>query len=233
MRRLSYAVVGLAMAALITSGHRVACGGVLASSTFDSDTEGWQVQSQYLPFGNPPTLENLYAMSWRATGGNAGGYAVGKDDDWTMFFAAPEKFLGNKVAAYGGSLSYDLKEDSSGTWNSGDPSLILVGADMTLYHDPVLHPSTNWTNYTIGLTSASDWHLNSDTGSIPTESEMKEVLSSLDSMYIFTDWVYGYDTVGIDNVVMTAVPEPSTFVIFLGVSAIGLIAYTWRKRRIA
>jgi len=171
-------------------------------------------------------------MTWNATGGNTDGYAAGTDDNWTMFFSAPGKFLGNKVAAYGGTLSYDLKEFSSGSWNSGEPALILVGDGKTLYHDQVSHPSTQWTSYDILLASTSDWHLNSDTGVAPTVEEMEAVLGSIDAMYIFADWIYGYDTVGIDNVVMSSVPEPST-VVLIGIGAISLLGYAWRRRRAA
>jgi hypothetical protein len=222
MRWYKYLVVGLAITAITLTVQTAYA--ALASSTFDSDTEGWTVQSLYASYGNPPSLVNNYSMVWRSTGGNTNGYAAGTDDNYTMYFSAPEEFLGNKAAAFGGTLSYDLMTESHGLLNLGNPGLILVGAGKTLYYDAFSNPSIifyKWTSYTISLASSTYWHLNSNGGAAPTEGEMKEILGSLDAIYIYADWVYDYDTTGIDNVAMSTVPIPAA-VWFLSTGLIGL-----------
>ena len=63
-----------------------------------------------------------------------------------------------------------------------------------------------------------------------TEEQMRTVLGSLDTLYIPGEWAGGADTSGLDNVVMTSAPEPSTLVL-LAVGAISLLGYGWRQRR--
>src|SRR5690606_2739099 len=67
-------------------------------SSFGVDDEGWTAIADVLSIGRS------------ASGGNDGGYLRVVDaelgDIW--YFSAPEKFLQDKSAYYGGSLSFDL-----------------------------------------------------------------------------------------------------------------------------
>ncbi|CAD6196919.1 unnamed protein product [Caenorhabditis auriculariae] len=59
----------------------------------------------------------------------------------TLYWKLPEKFLGNKVTAYGGTLKYTFRFSGNGRSNQ-DPHIILRGNDITLQytHRETVHP---------------------------------------------------------------------------------------------
>jgi hypothetical protein len=226
------------VALCVAVGLFAASSGVLAAtiaaSTFDTSDEGWQVvELDFWALGNPPAIADpSHSPDWHPAGGNPGGYLSSTDQDpngWYQF-SAPSKFLGDKSQAYGGRLSFDLTETATSEDNSGY-GLILAGGGETLYQTGMVMPSTTgWSHYDVPLQEGSSWRLNSEFGVQATSTDFQSVLDSLTAVYILGDWNSGPDTCSVDNVAMTTVPEPSTFIIWSLLGSLGIVI-GWRRRK--
>jgi hypothetical protein len=180
----------------------------LAISTFDTNDEGWSVTG------------DVHGFQWQSGIGNPPGSVLGIDDVLgdTWGFLAPSKFLGNQGAAYGNTLSYDIKITASETspWLSPDISLTGGGLTINLYEQsPVVNV---WTSYEVLLTELAGWKKSDDT--IPTAAEMEQVLGNLTRLYIRAEYKSGADQANLDNVVLT--PQPATMCLF-GLGALSLL----------
>ena len=165
--------------------------GLSIRSTFDTDGEGWTVVGDAQGGTGIP--------DYFAEGGSPGGYVSARDDGTgeIWYWRAPSEFLGDRSAAYGKTLRYDLKQDASASVGADD--LILSGGGMTLVYDTSPDPGTDWTAYTVPLLESGGWVLR-DTGAPVTEAEFLEVLSSLTELLIRGEYSIGLDTGGLDNV---------------------------------
>ena len=189
-------------------------------STFDTDADGWGVTGDANNF------------TWSATGGNTGGtddgyvFAndVGQGIIWN--FNAPAKFLGDQSAFVGGMLSWDLIQISTpGSDIDDQPDVVLVGAGQTLVIDAGASPATTWTPYSVSLSTASDWRVDTLGGAAATDAQIAAVLGNLTSLEIrgeFRD--RGGDDAGLDNIML--VPAPGSLAV-LGVAG---LAATRRRR---
>jgi hypothetical protein len=205
------------------------CLGVLAfiagpliaqTSSFDLSAEGWTAEG-----------DSAAPVAWHNAGGNPGGYISITDaaTGGTTYFVAPTSFLGNHVSAYGTGLTFDLRQQYSGSANQFNAvDVILVGAGLTIVYDTSTNPSTSsWSSYTAPL-SESVWHLGALTGSAPSAAQFKAVLADLDALKIRAEYQTGGDVGFLDNV--TLVPEPSTYSLFLAGFCV-LFARLTRKTR--
>ena len=184
-------------------------------STFDTNSEGWSVAD----WNNPDlsTIVQTFSVGWISSGGNPGGYINASDlsDNW-FWFSAPAKFLGNKSAAFGTSLQFDL---SVSIYASEAPVVILTGAGQRLYFLGN-SPPTTFASYNIPLTPTG-WRLNDYKNGIePTPAIMQSVLGNLDGLYIDGDWHNGIETAGLDNVRL--VPEPTSLALLILVALFSL-----------
>jgi Ca2+-binding RTX toxin-like protein len=165
-------------------------GGPTITSTFDTDIEGWSF------------IADVREFRHAIDGGNPGGYLEGVDytTGETWYFVAAEKYLGDKSAYFGGSLSFDLKQSElSSQFNNDD--VVLIGSTVTIVHN-ILRPETDWTSYTLNLDTRADWRIGSETGEVATEAQIQEALASLQTLRIRGEYVSGSDTGGLDNVVL-------------------------------
>lgn len=190
-----------------------------ATSTFDSDAEGWSAQGD---------IEG--PLTWSATGGNPGGNVF--IDDLTTggvtYFVAPALFHGNFAGAFGTQLTFDLMQRYPGGANQfNDEDVILTGGGLTVVYDTANNPVNNgWTSYSVPL-SPTGWRLNTLSGSAPTEEQFLAVLSNLSSLRIRAEYQTGADIGHLDNVAL--VPEPTTVLMLL--SGIGCVAFAARRKR--
>ncbi len=160
----------------------------LARSTFDTDADGWTVEGG----GDGP--------SYKGQGGDPGGYISAQDtedgpDDW--FWRAPQKFLGDRSAAYGGVLVFALTQNDTTEAYTGTNDIILVGADVKLTYNTD-NPGIGWTEYTIPLHESAGWK--KDNGEAPTQAEMRRVLSSLTALKIRGEYRSGEDIGSLDSI---------------------------------
>ncbi len=215
-------VVTIAAALLMLAANAQA--GNIIKSTFDTDNEGWQVVDIKNPSGYvaTPVVDFTYVADY-----NAGViYKADPTPTDSYFFSAASKFLGNQSAMFGGTLSYDEWNYDDGVLDTG---VILAGNGHSIYRTNMSGPHGAMTHYNLGLTANPDWHLDSPTGTIATNSDIQSILSNLSGMYILGDWVYGTDTAALDNVAMSApVPEPATMAL-LGVGSLLLLRHRRRQ----
>lgn len=203
--RLRPATVRAALATLvcIASTAAIARAQSIVSSTFDASAEGWMVADVQYPIANPPHVVAGYSPDYWSTGGNPGGFIRETDasGNW-FFFAAPTAFLGDKSAALGGTISLDISVNPSAGYGSDAPLLLLVGAGLTLYANTV-PPGGTFTHFDVPILPTV-WRVNDFTsGPPPTTAQLLAVLSSLDALYVSGDWISGYETASLDNVLVS------------------------------
>ena len=171
-------------------------GGVLAKSTFDADAEGWS------------TAGDALSITFHDTGGSSGdngGYVSALDkslaEPW--YFVAPAAFLGDQERAYGGSLDYDLKQDTLYSQLDFEEVIFLTGkigqTEETLIYKCPDFPGLDWTAYTVPLKARRGWSKQSD-GTKPTRAEMREVLSTLKDLRIRGEYSSRVDMGSLDSV---------------------------------
>ena len=170
---------------------------------FNADAEGW-------------TTSNGGAQVWMASGGNGGGWLQVTDiTDDDFLLNAPTAWLGNWSTYAGGTLSFDAKNINGDTpdWAPfGEVIITGTGGSLTFDMAPAGSPPADgqWHHYSIVLPSSA-------------------VLSHVTSLTIKGEFHAGVtEVVGIDNIQVTAVPEPTEAALLLG--GLGLLALLRRKR---
>jgi len=169
----------------------------IAKSTFDVDDEGWTIVGE---IQGPPEYSEV--------GGNPGGHIfVEYNLYYTWYFRAPSKFYGDVSAAYGQTLTFDLQQLYTDYQITTSDDVILTGAGITLVFDTPYNPGSHWTAYGIPLNESAGW-IKWDTGEQPSQEEMIDVLSSLESLQIRGEFRADYWSsaiTGLDNVVLNGI----------------------------
>lgn len=215
---------GLLALAVICSSASSLQANVIASSDFSVDDQGWRL------VGDSTTAVPTY----EATGGNPGGFVRGFDQvvGGVWFWQAPAKFLGNDSAAYGHTLTYDLRMRGSGPLFD-DSDVILDGAGLSLHFDTSPVPAdVPWTSYSVLLDETAGWRVGSLAGPLATQVQIQDVLSDVTGLRIRGEFIVGPDNGDLDNVVLnansTAVPEPSSLVLLMSLGISGCLS--WRRK---
>lgn len=161
------------------------------SETFNKGADGWTVA------GDPAS------SGWEAKGGDHGGYLgwVDSASGLDSYYVAPQKFIGNKMAFYGGTLSYDVLDTGNG-YTAYDVQ--IVGDGKTLQYtnpkDPNFPNPGVWTEASVQLIAAN--FIDTSTGEPPSVSEMKKVMKDMTQLDIRAEFVDGPESGGLDNVVL-------------------------------
>lgn len=207
-------------------------------SNFNVDSESWTAYGG-ADFGA--------SISYSGSGGNGGSGAITLNDPANGqydYFQAPAKFTGDLSAYYAGTLSFDLKLNPAWDSIAETAMVILTGT----YNSSTLSigylPSTgqypitgSFTTYSLALNNSTAWAVvnSSDfvTGTLATTAQIQAVLSTVSSMRILGDWTNSPDHVLLDNVTLTAIPEPSViaFVSVTGCAAGLLVSRRQRAKR--
>lgn len=167
---------------------------IIVESRFAADREGWTTWTD---------LGATFTPTWVASGGNPGGYIQQSDPDAGYFyFRAPAAYLGNRSAAVGGTLSFDLRESSNGTLND-QPDVILRGGGIEIFYDTYNNPETNrFLRYHVLLSHTAQWHVGSLAGPLASAAQVQQVLGDLTDLLIRGEYVSGSETTRLDNVVL-------------------------------
>jgi hypothetical protein len=140
----------------------------------------------------------------------------GDQDKSLWYFNAPAKFLGNKGAAYGGHISFSigLFAGDIASLNRGGNLIELECKEcgyktgITLvYRFSKIHFEHKIANFKIELLETTNWLKDPQDSlkqwSAPSKCEFIQVLSRLSGLRILGDITTWYETVAIDNVVLS------------------------------
>jgi len=175
----------------------------MTTSNFTTDLEGWTTTNGTQIFD---AVEGDPAGSLR-------GIEKGND---TWYFLAPDAYLGDQSDFYGGSISFDMKQDGSAN-QYNDIDIILSGGGMDLVLDIGDNPGTDWTSYSVNLALGGGWRIDRLSGSVASEAQIQSVLADLESLSVRGEFVSGNtdDASNLDNFSM--VKEPATPPEYIGV----------------
>jgi hypothetical protein len=259
VRRLSSwrSLVPVAAGVLLLAASRASAGGVtvVAHSTFHDGAEGWTsfaLASDGTKSGggvawNDPTPPGSLQ-------GNPGGFLLFQDANagpGTSYIKAPDAFLGNYYSsglAQAGVLRFDDKIFSSGKDDKYDNYQVkLIGgpkdADVAVWTGsmpPVKDHVTDWDTVSVPLYYSATPGANPTSGWTVVSGSFAALLRDVKEVDIRIELVNNNvpgassdDVEGIDNVYLSAVPEPGSLTLAgVGLGGFGLSAWRrWRKRR--
>jgi hypothetical protein len=190
------------------------------SSQFDDGTQGWSVVDLDPDFNGVGTP---YAAVLQE------GYIEFTDPSArSFFFEAPSDFRGDLSAYFGGSLRYSQKVSPiTPEWRE-DPDVVIVGGGLTLVFQNANSPGGGWTDYSIGLANQG-WRVGSLGGAEATPLQFRTALGSVERLRIRGEYITGvFETTSLDNVLISAVPEPGNWALML--SGMALLAGVARGR---
>jgi hypothetical protein len=153
-RRASRFVIGFIAAVIASMALPGGAFAVNASSTFDTDDEGWTL-------GNVDDCGSGFSDPvYTGAGGNPGGYISGTDNsapdaelDCVWYASNAGEFSGEMSANYGGTLSYDLRTAASDSQFGGGFVLVAPdGSSIQLFGTTAPPAANAWTNYSFTLT---------------------------------------------------------------------------------
>ncbi len=114
------------------------------------------------------------------------------------YFSASAPYLGNKIAAYNGRLTFDL-------WHNRNPQsdtitdIALISGPTTLAYNFTPPPANTWTAFNIPL-AEGPWRVTNLSGAVATASQVQAVLSNLTAIHIRGEFTSQVDTSRLDNV---------------------------------
>jgi hypothetical protein len=129
-----------------------------------------------------------------------------QDNDPLGHYTLPGRYLGDKTAFYGGSLTWQIGHSQSDPATQDD-DVILIGDGRELSFNVNSGTLSGFRTRSVELSEAG-W-INVETGNAATESEMRDTLEDLDQI-----WIRGYqggtgDFGGIKEVIMEVAPAPT------------------------
>jgi Laminin B (Domain IV) len=185
------------LAALVAAAAITACAAAGASDpplvahTFDTSDEGWLIA------GDTQTRR----PDFHPTGGQSGGFIVGDDEALgeTWYFRAPDEVLRRLPSAFGGRISYSLKQ-SDATPGYLDDDVVIVGPAGRLSYRFAKEPGTDWTDFSVDLRPSVGWQWNWNRDA--TADQIRSVLANASRLEIRGEYQTGPDEGGLDTFVL-------------------------------
>ena len=192
--------------------------GAIVGSDFLTGDEGWTIigNTIALPKFEPFNRGKSFNYYIYAKDDIINHSKFGEQDKSLWYFNAPAKFLGNKGTAYGGHISFSigLFAGDIASLNRGGNLVELECKEcgyktgITLVHRfSKIHFSHQIANFKIELVETANWLKDpQDTlkpWSAPSRCDFIQVLSRLSGLRILGDITTWYETVALDNVVLS------------------------------
>jgi hypothetical protein len=151
-------------------GRPVNIESIVQSSDFRTNVEDWTLSDE-----NNEIVHNPADAS-------SNGYVCNAvvDSESARRFQSPQAWSGDHSSAYGGNLTFALRNLSDQSSETGD--ITLTGGDLTLTYTLPTTPQTEWTRYIVSLIETG-W-LNSGTGAPATEQEIRQALTNFTALGI-------------------------------------------------
>lgn len=151
---------------------------VLVQSSFDAGNEDWTLDGRN-PF-------------WSPTGGANGGHIfVLNERGRVNFWSAPPRFHGDRSAAAGGTLDFNVSVDIAGSNIGTSVGTVLVrligNGKAIMMRNRATLSSRTWTPFSLRLDVAEGWALEG-TGGAASNEDIRQVLASLTGLQINADW---------------------------------------------
>ncbi|WP_306061175.1 alkaline phosphatase D family protein [Natronococcus wangiae] len=171
-------------------------------STFDEDADGWHI-SQNGGSDHP---------NYREIDGNPGGHISDEESQGGIawYYQAPFKFLGDREAFYGGTLSFDLRQAQTDQQFDAEPTeggdILLASGEKKLVYEfrgSDATPDKEWSTFEVPLTADAIWVDVTSEEPLATEETFRTVLSDLEVLRIRGEYRSGDDMSYLDNVVLT------------------------------
>lgn len=184
-------------------------------STFTGGNDGWDVvNASYSGHIVLPTGASTPAPFDGVEGLPAGSLRVG-DVFGETGVRAPSAFVGDRLAWFGGHISYDIKIRFTDA--TPYPAVWLVGATKTLVFNAPSPPLDVWHHVDVPLLEAG-FRVNGWQGVAATRGDVMEVLADLRGILINTEWRSGPDDTNVDNVEFA---QPTSGAICYGAACAG------------
>lgn len=171
-------------------------------SAFDEDADGWLISK------NGGSDHPIY----RESGGNPGSHISDEENQGGVawYYQAPLKFLGDREAFYGGTLSFDLRQAQTDQQFDAEPveggDVLLASGEKKLVYEfrgPDASPGEEWTTFGAPLTADAIWIDVTSEEPLATEETFRAVLRDLEILRIRGEYRSGDDTSYLDNVILT------------------------------
>jgi len=194
--------------------------GTIVGSDFLTGDEGWTIignaKAVTAPLFEPYHRGKLFNYYIYAKDDIINHSKFGEQDKSLWYFNAPAKFLGNKVAAYGGHISFSigLFAGDIASLNRGSNLVVLECKEcgyqkgITLaYRFSKIHFEHKIAHFKIELLETVNWLKDAQDSlkpwSAPSKCEFIQVLSRLSGLRILGDITTWYETVALDNVALS------------------------------
>ncbi len=213
------AAMAAALAVSVTAEART------LSSHFTSGTEGWTITGEAI------------GPIWEASGGSPGGFlsATSVSGGAAWYWRAPVKFRGDRTAAYGRALHYDIRSATFDPESKED--VILVGGGLTVSYDSHGASMGSWVTQTIPLAEGAGWHKQVNGRRVPaTRMDLRMVLASVEDLRIRGEGGAMMGQCDLDTVVLSEGPDgpetiPTSPGVATGAGLLTLVGLTLVCRR--
>ena len=177
---------------------------LIAFSRFDSGDEGWRIID--IPDNGPydKCLRPTKPTHNAGAGSPAGCISSTDPGADNFYWDAPSAYLGDKLDAYGGALSFDMKSEGGNYFDMGD--IVLIGAGLVLVYDIPNNPGPNWATFSVPMIEGG-WKNGSPNGPPVSVAEFRKALSQLTALRIRGEYRWGAETCYLDNVRLVKGPE--------------------------
>lgn len=168
---------------------------VLAESTFASSAEDWTAAY----FNTVVPLPVLYK--------SGAIHVQDLTDGDTFYWNAPAAFLGDKEAAFGGSLRWQAKDTGTGTFDlDGTQAVQLVGMivdEPVVIYCPCATMPGRSSYVTLAVTLSAEGGCWLSNGAIPDPLTFEAVLSNLVVLQVKAEYLNGVDTASMDSITLS------------------------------